>query len=92
MVSERAWSADAAQADEAMVEEVIDEHRRLVEMGINRRHVELLAELLDDQELPDDEKIPEMLNRSWILPYPNESEWYFPHPLLMKVKLADRRG
>ncbi|HLT38663.1 MAG TPA: hypothetical protein VK034_20385 [Enhygromyxa sp.] len=92
MVSERAWSSNASQATAAMIDEVVDEHRRLVEMGINRRHLELLAELLDDQELPDDEKIPEMLNRGWILPYPNESEWYFPHPLLMKVKLADRRG
>lgn len=92
MTSERAWSRELEQADEAAIDEVIDEWRRLVEMGINRRHIELLAALLDDQELPDDDKIPDMLNRGWILPYPNESEWYFPHPLLMKVKLAERRG
>ena len=92
MTAERAWSADLAQANDAVVDEVLDEWRRIVEMGINRRHIELLASLLDDQELPDDPKIPDMLNRGWILPYPNESEWYFPHPLLMKVKLADRRG
>jgi hypothetical protein len=92
MVSERGWSRDLDRADEAAIDEVIDEWRRLVEMGIDRRHLELLAALLDDQELPDDERIPDMLNRGWILPYPNESEWYFPHPLLLKVKLAKRRG
>ncbi len=92
MTSERAWSGDLASADEAAVDEVIDEWRRLVEMGINRRHLELLDALLDEQELPDDPRIPDMLNRGWILPYPNESEWYFPHPLLLKVKLAKRRG
>jgi hypothetical protein len=89
-VSERAWSQDVAVADEAIVDEVLDEWRRLIEMGINRRHLEILRGLLDNPELPDDDKIPHMLDRGWILPYPNESEWYFPHPLLMKVKL--RRG
>lgn len=92
MIAERAWAQDFAQANEAVIDAVIDERRRLVEMGMNRRHIELLAALLDDQNLPDDDKIPYMLNCAWILPYPNESEWYFPHPLLMKVKLADRRG
>jgi hypothetical protein len=42
--------------------------------------------------LPDDDVVAEMLDLCLILPYPNESEWFFPHPLLLKVKLPTASG
>ena len=37
-------------------------------------------------------QLADMLDVCLILPYPNESEWFFPHPLLLKVKLAKPSG
>jgi hypothetical protein len=89
LLSDRCWDRELAQADARAVDEVIDERRRLLEAGLNRRHVDVLRVVLEDPQhmLPDDDIVDEMLDNWWLLPYPNESEWYQPHPLLMLVKL-----
>jgi hypothetical protein len=47
-----------------------------------------LRELIDDpSELPNNPLVDEMLDVCLILLYPNDSEWYLPHPLLLKAKL-----
>lgn len=89
LLSDRCWDRELAQADAQAVDEVIDERRRVLEAGLNRRHVDLMSAVLADPQhlLPDDDIVDEMLDNWWLLPYPNESEWYQPHPLLMLVKL-----
>lgn len=84
MVSERAWDADAIRATPKMIDEVIDEARRLMETGLDAGHIELLEQVAADPRhiLPFDPKARELLSYGLLLPYPNESEWYYPHPLL----------
>ncbi|GAB4532845.1 MAG: hypothetical protein Tsb0020_48890 [Haliangiales bacterium] len=83
-VAERAWDRDLAAADLAVVDDAIDERRRLREMGLDRRDIDILRAVVDDPDrrLPDDERVASLLDRFCLLPYPNRSEWYFPHPLL----------
>lgn len=89
LLSDCCWDRELPQADLQAVDEVIDERRRVLEAGLNRRHVDILSAVLADPQhmLPDDDIVDEMLDNWWLLPYPNESEWYQPHPLLMLVKL-----
>jgi hypothetical protein len=41
--------------------------------------------------LPDEESVEDLLDSFYLLPYPNESEWYYPHPLLT-MHLVKRPG
>ena len=96
MVAERAWDHGAAVAPQEIVNDAIDERRNVMEMGLNKRHIELLIEVMQDPErlLPDDEAIEALLEQWCLLPYPNGSEWYFPHPLLTlrRVPLPPRKA
>ena len=89
MVAEYAWDAELHAADDAVLNRVIDDRRRVVEEGLNQRHLELLRMVIDDPRhlLPADERTIELLNNQWLLPYPNESVWWFPHPLLTRKLL-----
>ena len=89
MVAEYAWDAELQAADDAVLNRVIDDRRRVVEEGLNQRHLELLRMVIDDPRhlLPADERTIELLNNQWLLPYPNESVWWFPHPLLTRKLL-----
>ncbi|WNG41029.1 hypothetical protein F0U61_50540 [Archangium violaceum] len=83
-LSKEAWLADAPVATEEFVRRVLDHQRRLRETGLNKGHIELLEEIANDPEhrLPANPLAQELLSYQTLLPYPNESEWYFPHPLL----------
>lgn len=86
MVARGAWIADAEIANAAIVDKVIDEARRLLEMGLDAGHIEILEMLAADplRRLPPDPRARgELLSYGQLLPYPNESEWYYPHPLLL---------
>lgn len=89
LLSDRCWDRELPQADEDAIASVLDERRRVLESGLNSHHLGLLRTVMQDEQhmLPDDKGVEEMLNNWWLLPYPNESEWYQPHPLLMLVKL-----
>ena len=88
-----AWDRSLAVADRDAVEQAIEELRAETEAGLSTRHLRILRGLLEDPgELPDDPLVGEMLDVCLILPYPNESEWYLPHPLLLKVKLPRPSG
>lgn len=88
-----AWDRSLSQVDDEIVESAIDELREETEAGLTRKHLGILRELIEHPgELPNDELVAEMLDVCLILPYPNESEWFFPHPLLLKVKLAKTSG
>lgn len=58
------------------------------EVLLTRRHLGVLRTLLKNpDELPDDDVVGEMLDICLILPYPDESTWYLPHPLLLKARI-----
>jgi len=84
----RARKLPAAGARE--VEDAVDEMRRLLEFGMTREHTAVLEDIAADPEhaLPDDERARELLVQDRLLPYPNRSEWFFPHPLLTIYKVT----
>ncbi|HEX8435268.1 hypothetical protein [Archangium sp.] len=83
-LSKESWLADAPVATEEFVQKVLDHQRRLRETGLNKGHIELLEAIANDPEhrLPANPLAQELLSYQTLLPYPNESEWYYPHPLL----------
>jgi hypothetical protein len=85
MVAEAAWIADAECASRPLVDKVLDEARRLLEMGLDAGHIEVLEKTAADplRRLLADGRARELLDYGQLLPYPNESEWYYPHPLLL---------
>lgn len=88
-----AWDQSLDHATNDIVERAVENMREATEGGLTRRHVEIMRSLIErPTELPDDDIVAEMLDVCLILPYPNESEWYFPHPLLLKVKLPKPSG
>jgi hypothetical protein len=84
-VAEQAWLKDVDQAPRPLVDKVLDETRRLLEAGLDAGHIEVLETAAADPRhvIPKDSRAHELLDYGKLLPYPNEMEWYYPHPLLM---------
>ena len=84
-LAQKAWSADVDTAPAKLVDAVIDERRRKWEMGLHLGHIRVLEAVANNPEhlLPDDELAQKLLATGALLPYPDGSEWYYPHPLLM---------
>lgn len=75
--------AKVERAGEQEVDAAIDEARRLWESGLHKGHARVLAAVMSDpSKLPDDPLTWELLQLDRLLPYPNNSEWFYPHPLL----------
>lgn len=97
-LAKEAWLADVPAATEELVQKVLDHQRRLRETGLHKGHLELLEEIARDPEhrLPANPLAQELLSYQTLLPYPNESEWYYPHPLLtmhlVRTKPAGSQG
>jgi hypothetical protein len=85
MLAERGWDDDAEVATAAHVDDVLKEMRLLVETGLDRGHITVLEEVARDRDhrLPSGDMSRALLTYGRLLPYPNESEWFYPHPLLM---------
>jgi hypothetical protein len=83
-VAELSWDADAAQATPEVIDAVIDQARRDRELGLDTGHLSVLRKVVDDpaRRLPEGPIARKLLDWGHLLPYPNESEWYYPHPLL----------
>jgi hypothetical protein len=66
------------------VHKALDKVRRQRETGLHKGHLRMLEEVAADPEhrLPEGPLAQELLRYGTLLPYPNESEWYYPHPLL----------
>lgn len=79
-----AWDADAATATDDLVATVLKESRLHRETGLHRGHIKLLEAVIQDPDhrLPEDELAYKLLTNGALLPYPDGSEWYYPHPLL----------
>ncbi|MBK8254361.1 MAG: hypothetical protein IPK82_17045 [Polyangiaceae bacterium] len=84
-LAELCWLADVPQATDDLVARVLDERRRHRETGLHKGHIGVLESVAKDPDhrLPADPLAQELLNYGTLLPYPNESEWYYPHPLLL---------
>jgi len=85
-LAELAWGKDVDQATDELIEKVLDERRRHRETGIHKGHLRLLEEVAADPDhrFPEGLLAQELLGYGTLLPYPNESEWYYPHPLLLR--------
>lgn len=84
-VAEQAWLDDLPSATPELVDRVLDGMRRLLETGLDEDHIKVLEHVMNNplRRLPGNEKARELLTYGQLLPYPNETEWYFPHPLLL---------
>jgi hypothetical protein len=91
-VSRVARRSNARIATAEVVDQAIDELRRTVEEGWDAGVRKDLESVVADprHELPDipNDRLDRLLLSQWLLPYPNESVWWYPHPLLLAHKLA----
>jgi len=89
-VANSALWAEVDAATDPIVDEAIDEERRLAETGLHAGHIDLLEAVMRDPRhlRPHNELVWELLALSRLLPYPDHSEWYYPHPLLTLHLLA----
>jgi hypothetical protein len=90
MVARTSWQADVDAATDDIIRTVINDERRLLETGLHRGHIDVLEAVMRDPDhrLPKDDLAWELLTLSRLLPYPNESEWFYPHPLLTRHLLS----
>ncbi len=86
-----AWDADADAVDDEMIESVLHDRRRLIESGLWKPDLDLLSKIADlpHQRLEPTENLKRLLTHGILLPYPNDSEWFYPHPLLTLGPLLD---
>lgn len=71
-----------------MVASAIDERRRDLELGLDAGHLAVLREVMGNPgQLPAADCTEELIRNQWLLPYPNESLWWYPHPLLTRKQL-----
>ncbi len=90
LIAQEAWQADLDAATEEIVDSVIDQERRLLETGLHRGHIDILEAVMRDPDhrLPKDDLVWDLLTLSRLLPYPDHSEWFYPHPLLTRHLLS----
>jgi hypothetical protein len=83
-VAEQACIDDVDQASPQLVQRVLDEARRLLETGLHTGHIKVLESVAADpkRRLPAGNEAQDLLGYGKLLPYPNDSEWFYPHPLL----------
>jgi hypothetical protein len=82
------------QSTDDVVMKVIDKERRLLEGGLNRDDIKLMEEVIADPDhiLPSDPLALKLLNSERLFPYPDGTEWFYPHPLLTINLLKPRAG
>lgn len=77
------WDDDAEAATEEHVNKVLDRWRKMYEEGLDADRIALLRTARDTRELPGGDKGLELVTNLWLLPYPNGTKWWAPHPLLL---------
>ena len=92
LATSKALRADAEAIDVTMVEYALRESRRAKERAMNAAEIELLERLMTDPErkLPEGEIAAQLLAEQRLLAYPNETTWYYPHPLLTLALLKPK--
>lgn len=93
-VAAEAWTDDAWVVSGAMVDEVLKQWRHVYESGLFKEQIAILNEVAKNpkDDPGDNDRVRELVRYGRLLPYPNDSEWFYPHPLLTlsKVKTARR--
>lgn len=94
LASSKALRADAEAIDGAMVEYALRESRRAKERAMNAGEIELLEQLMLDpqRKLPEGDVAAQLVAEQRLLAYPNETTWYYPHPLLTLALLKPKHG
>ncbi len=79
--------ADASRAD--LVEAVLRQHRLDIERGLHTGHIAVLKSVKDDPEhrCPEGDLVWELFRSEVLLPHPDGSPWYYPHPILLLGRL-----
>jgi hypothetical protein len=85
---------EVEQINDAIVDRVLREARADKEYFMSDLEISLLERVADDPKhrLPGDELALDLLIQRRLLAYPNETTWYFPHPLLTLALLEPGRG
>jgi hypothetical protein len=80
--------------DDEILRRTLREARTRKEYYMTKAEIDLLeAVMLDpDRGLPGDELALDLLQQRRLLAYPNETTWYYPHPLLTLALLKPERG
>ncbi len=94
LLAERAWDEDLHVVPPTLVAQVLDERRRSLEAGLHSGHIAMLRGVVLDQShgLPADGEAQTLLSDGRLLVYSGETEWYFPHPLLLLQRVRLRVG
>lgn len=81
-----AYLAEAPAITEDMVDKAIDKRRRILGTGLYQPDYELLKQVrrAPHAPLPRHPSVDVMLKTARLLPYRNDPEWFFPHPLLLR--------
>ena len=84
-----AWEADVPAATRAMADLVLDDLRLWKQQRIHAGEIELLRTVMKDPAhgLPSSPHTVDLLRQQRLLPYPNDNQWYYPHPLLTMTLL-----
>lgn len=89
-LAERAYSDDVPEATAALVDEVIADARKECERGLHAGHARVLREVMADPlRLPEDSLHVSLIAEARLLPFDNQTRWYYPHPLLWDRFLRD---
>jgi hypothetical protein len=80
--------------DDAIVDAVLREGREDKEYFMTDREIALLEAVIADPDhrLPGDDLALDLLAQRRLLAYPNQTTWYFPHPLLTLALLKPGAG
>ena len=94
MAAGEAWEAEAVALTPEIVEFTLREARRLKEAQMNSEEIQLLERLMLDPShmRPPGPVAAALAAQQRMLAYPNETTWYYPHPLLTLKLLNPGRG
>jgi hypothetical protein len=85
-LAEQGWIEDEDRITAPLVDRVLDQARRLMESGLDRGHIALLAQVAADPAHPlrvEDRTTRELLDYGKLLTDAGRPERHSPHPLLM---------
>lgn len=94
LVAFEALDAGCERVDDELLAPVIREERLRKEFMMTSDEIAVLKRVMDDpsRRLPGEPLALTLLEQKRLLPYPNESTWYYPHPLLTLSLLRPGSG
>lgn len=76
------WDDDVDVATNDHLDRVLDQWRKLYEEGLDADGIALLMEAAQTRQLPGGDDVLPLIIRLQLLPFPNGTKWWAPHPLL----------